>query len=529
MQSALDAVRVAQMLKELESNVDVAATPRARHRVDRLLLLAMEQLEQAGNDQQDPSPSSGVRYEVQRAATEKELRNMQSEADWVVCEPLLACADSFSEMVCPVPPTFEGEAVPAPPGGKPAATKQRQNEMSGMSSGSLAPPAPIPPPPAPLPPPSTFGPSIRSRTAPAWVPATWSAQGMMSEDSLSPIPEPHLIRHSHSSSNEESFAATTLRRTTTEEQLEKALFLSGLEVSNTDVSEPDSRRDQDQKLRRGSQRLELATLSTLYHDDFNSLVETGRVRISYADTFQGRVPESCNGCTVIAPLMCIHHLLEIPPRLPDTGLTDVTILQVIDLETPAILTQLRKELGLAPAAFLIPSDAHDYLIENGQLSQQQFVTVTGGNILDDQHLQNIVKTLSDREKKHRKLAATLFFHEHVVSILRVERDSKTSWYDLIDSLPLKATMKRPGESEQIFHRRMGLELTQEEMDDKFLPMTARIRCLNEEALAACLRWYACSKFNEENMSYIDQYAWDENTCDFDPRVFQAFVWSEAPQ
>jgi hypothetical protein len=55
---------------------------------------------------------------------------------------------------------------------------------------------------------------------------------------------------------------------------------------------------------------------------------------------------------------------------------------------------------------------------------------------------------------------------------------------------------------------------------------ARIRCLDDEALKATLRWYACSVFTPENAAYIDTYQWDEKLSDFDPRVFQAFIWTE---
>ena len=56
---------------------------------------------------------------------------------------------------------------------------------------------------------------------------------------------------------------------------------------------------------------------------------------------------------------------------------------------------------------------------------------------------------------------------------------------------------------------------------------ARIRCLDEESLSVALRWYACARFNSENLNYIDAYPWDDHSTDFDPRVFQAFVWTEA--
>lgn len=270
--------------------------------------------------------------------------------------------------------------------------------------------------------------------------------------------------------------------------------------------------------------LQFNLISSCYHEDFDHLRNTGRIRVTFADTFQGRIPESTNGCTVIAPLLCIHHLLD--DRVPDPGLPDSTITSVIDVETPVILRQLRHELGLSAQAFLIPSDAHDHLIENGQLSQKQFINVTGGNVLDEGHLAAFVNAIVSA--KNRRVAATFFFHEHVVAILKLQQDVNTFWYDLIDGLPLKATLLRMGESNDWSTMSLSSKPLGEAMSsassEAFLTRTARIRCLNSEALTVCLRWYACSKFGEDNISFIDRYPWNDNSCDFDPRVFQGFVW-----
>ena len=105
------------------------------------------------------------------------------------------------------------------------------------------------------------------------------------------------------------------------------------------------------------------------------------------------------------------------------------------------------------------------------------------------------------------------------------------WYDLMDSLPLKKTYQRSGESPVELCQRLGIftGLTDTEIAEESeltaLPRTARVRCLDEESLIAVIRWYACSKFNDENMNYIDQYHWDDAQSDFDPRVFQCFVWN----
>ena len=373
-------------------------------------------------------------------------------------------------------------------------------------------------------------------------------------------------------------------------QIEKALFLSGLEVSSNhsnsknhhhpdilDISTTSSRWGNSEKRLSvsssilipdnsnhsrtisvdaatvpGSSSLELATLAQLYHEDFDSLQQSGRVRISYADTYQGRKNESTNGCTVIAPLVCIHHLINNSgvssnslhynnnnvtgmSKRSDPGLTDSEIVMIIDEEAPSVLSELRQSLGLAEHAFLIPADVHDYLLDQGQLASSQFINVTGGNILNDEHLQAFISILEKASNKDgtQKIGATLFFHEHVLAICKLHRNDSTtgaatrSWYDIIDSLPNPATLRRCNESMTEVYHRIGMFNSgnvEQCMMNNMIPKTARIRCLDVDALCAVLKWYACSKFTAENISYIDQYPWDEQTCDFDPRVFQAFIW-----
>ncbi|CAB9513461.1 expressed unknown protein [Seminavis robusta] len=373
-------------------------------------------------------------------------------------------------------------------------------------------------------------------------------------------------------------------------------------------------------------RLQIETLHMLYHEDFVHLWNSGRLRVTQVDTYQGKNPGSTNGCTVIAPLLCIHHFINFTepdfngqPR-DDPGLPDETIKSVIDEEVPSILPKVREELGVMADAFLIPSDSHDYLLKNQLLSQDQFVTVIGGNILDERHLNELIRVLVEgtvpivatedssnaegeeggdaaadgsesggaassdgggaaaadkestngetpsvqsssetnnnsgtapatttttttttattttttttRDLKKAKIACTLFFHEHVVSILKLRRaHNDKAWFDIIDSLPSKQMLSREVGAESIENRpaeggavdAYGISLSEYEA-----PMnTARIRCLDEEALSVALRWYACAKFNSENLNYIDAYPWDDQSTDFDPRVFQAFVWTEA--
>ena len=370
-----------------------------------------------------------------------------------------------------------------------------------------------------------------------------------------------------------SYGPMLLSRSQSEYDLQRALFISGLHIrlQGDDVSSFCSRGEElDEST---SERLpsappgvkkrtlepSLEILATCYHEDFDVLCQRGRISVRKLPTFQGRVPGSINGCTVIAPLLCIHHFVS-GNSIPDRGLPDEAIVHVIDQETPNILPKIRETLGLVKDAFLIPVDAHDSLMEQNYMCQEQFLTVCGGNILDEGHLESFIIELSTVGPK--KLAATFFFHEHVITILQLRHDSKSAWFELIDSLPhqdtflqvggdASTTMSEPiplGRSRTGSGRktsRMSLpmdslrtaggRLETEEEDDVFVinegmplrPDAVRIRCMDAESLKVTLMWYACSVFSDDNRAYIDAYEWDEQLADFDPRVFQAFIWTEA--
>ena len=302
-------------------------------------------------------------------------------------------------------------------------------------------------------------------------------------------------------------------------ELERALFLSGLEVPRMVVSEESSVGSALTRPRKSETEIDIAVLRACYHEDFDVLRSEGRVRISTIRTYQGRLNGSVNGCTVIAPLLCIRHFQRYTGDYQDPGLLDSDILQVIDVETPALLPEVRTKLGLTKDALIIPADVHDILLERELLVQDQFVTVCGGNILNEAHLNELIAAITNAKAEFtgKKIAATVFFHEHVIAILKLERADGQVWYDLIDSLPSEYTLSRPVDSSGSL----------DEWKSEFIPYAVRIRCLDEEALRATLRWYACSKFHDENCEYIDMYAWVDDEPDFDPRVFQAFVWAEA--
>jgi hypothetical protein len=319
--------------------------------------------------------------------------------------------------------------------------------------------------------------------------------------------------------------------------------------------------------RQDSSVISMAMLYSCYQEDFDALRNVNRIAISQATTYQGRVAGSINGCTVIAPLLCIHFFAETDVGIKtkqgfvaDPGLPDETIVEVIDQETPNILPAVRKSLGLMQDAFLIPSDAHEALMDQQLLCPEQFVTVCGGNILEEEHLKPLMDQLARIGPK--KVAVTFFFHEHVIAILQLRQSPTTVWYDIIDSLPQGSTLRcNPDEeqmrsigsagsgfgSDRVFsHSKIngssgvlsddelasveGSERHMQQVLVDSIPFShnaARIRCRDEESLKTAIRWYACSVFTSENARYIDNYEWNEKLPDFDPRVFQAFVWQEA--
>ena len=235
---------------------------------------------------------------------------------------------------------------------------------------------------------------------------------------------------------------------------------------------------------------------------YQDLRKRNMVETFFLNTYQGRnkVPgrDSTNGCAVISPLVAARHLRNTASSI----LPDRVIEHVIDEEAPPILSAVRSKLGLGHGALIIPSDVHDYLVDRKMLKQDTFVGVCGGNILDSKHIGALVDMLhkGDEKKDHEstKLAATLFFREHVISILKVVNTNGTAWFDIVDSLP---------------HR------------DSDALRASRTRCKGRDALEISLKWYACSKFSETDRNYIDSNLWDEVMCDFDPRVYQGFVWA----
>ena len=233
--------------------------------------------------------------------------------------------------------------------------------------------------------------------------------------------------------------------------------------------------------------------------EYSNYQRNGKITIGSLGTYQGRVDGSTNGCTVISALVVAHHL-----HPGSSGVSSKEVDAVIDRECGPILKQIRRKLQLPGCSLIIPSDVHDHLVDSNILFQHKFVGAAGGNILDSDHLEEVLTLLegSDKDKtRHLKAGATLFFKEHVISIVKFPTGPTTAVYDLIDSLP--SGMFRGG---------------------------TRTRCQDIGALRVLLKWYSSKKFSDSNCTYIDRHPkWDDMMADFDPRVFQAFVWADIPK
>jgi hypothetical protein len=84
---------------------------------------------------------------------------------------------------------------------------------------------------------------------------------------------------------------------------------------------------------------------------------------------------------------CAHHLACHRLRIANMTIED----HVIDNEAWAILSHVRLKLGLPAGALIIPSNMHDYLVDQKQLHQEKCVGVCGGNMLDPVHVGNFWK------------------------------------------------------------------------------------------------------------------------------------------
>lgn len=250
----------------------------------------------------------------------------------------------------------------------------------------------------------------------------------------------------------------------------------------------------------------MRVLQEEYKREYDCFIQNQRITVSGLTTYQGRVGSSTNGCTVISALTVAQHLRTSNGSC--VGVADNQVGVIIDKQCGPILRDIRNKLGLGNHALIIPSDVHDHLVDKKILRQEDFAGAAGGNVMDPQHLGEFLKLIAvGDDGKHGQCpaGATLFFREHVISIVKrpiVDNNGNTvaAYYDLYDSLPV---MHFGG-------RTCG----------------TRTRCKDLQSLQVLLRWYTSRKFSESNCDHIDRNPWHDSMADFDPRVFQGFIWAK---
>ena len=273
-------------------------------------------------------------------------------------------------------------------------------------------------------------------------------------------------------------------------------------------------------------KISIRTIQQTCLEQYQACINSKQIEIIRLGTYQGRLAssspkyDSTNGCAVISPLIVATHIypLHVYKTKPESllkqqssttskyGISNAAICDIIDKRAPPILSVVRTNLGLGQHALITPSDVHNHLVDEHILPQDKFVGACGGDILDQGHLNELIEmmvndhTISQESKSSwkPKVGAALFFREHVVSIIRIPLANGACYFDLIDSLP---------------SANVG-------------GMASRTRCKDKASFGAMLRWYATSKFSEDQCDFIDANKWDDRMCDFDPRVFQSFVWAE---
>jgi len=224
--------------------------------------------------------------------------------------------------------------------------------------------------------------------------------------------------------------------------------------------------------------------------EWDKLLHQNQAKIDYLRTFQGRnhsgSMDSTNGCTVISPLVAYRHITWPRSRLPNSHVE-----HVIDVDCPPILSQIRAKHSLPKGSFIVPADVHDFLFDRGLL-RDLFGDVCGGNILDDDHLNNWIETF-EAIPLGKKAGAAFFFSEHVTAVIK----NGDGTYELVDSMP---------------HHPVG--------------RGCRFICSSAAVLKICLKWYSFSKLTGNKLDYVEKNSWSDMTAELDPRTFQAHVWHQ---
>lgn len=210
----------------------------------------------------------------------------------------------------------------------------------------------------------------------------------------------------------------------------------------------------------------------------------GRIFWSMLDNCQGYHNGTCNGCAVISFAVALRHLVS--AHILKNCEIDAAIID----DSPVLLKKIRGETQ----SQLDPHDVKEELCQLGLWSDEQYLGSCGGNILGTD-LSSFVQTFSENPGK---VASTVLFHGHVISILKSFRDDGTAFYDIVDSMPHD---NQPGKG------------------------GSRYRCMDSESVVALLSFYAFSKLSEEDLK--TEYDAGKAYSGLEPRFFEAALWKPA--
>eukprot|EP01083_Nonionella_stella_P065896 173062_1 len=138
--------------------------------------------------------------------------------------------------------------------------------------------------------------------------------------------------------------------------------------------------------------LELNIQTQISQQEYRELRAKRKIEVFQLSTYQGRnsYKDSTNGCTVISPLVAVNHL-----QSDGAGISDMKIEEIIDDLAPDVLSRVRRKLGLAGHALIIPSDVHDFMVDDKILKEEMFVGVCGGNLLASDHVNGFLNLLEN--------------------------------------------------------------------------------------------------------------------------------------
>ena len=226
-------------------------------------------------------------------------------------------------------------------------------------------------------------------------------------------------------------------------------------------------------------RLSIWDLKKMCINQFDDLTQGGKIEFSMLGSSQGRLflygdpnSDSTDGCSVISGLNISAQISSLDIQ---EVITNETIVDIIDVQAPPILNEIRKKSKMI--GNIDWDTVQDYLLKKKILPENSWFQWFTGNILDKDFIKDkVISTLVKQNEDFPvcKLGVILYFKRHIISILQISGPNGDLYYDLIESLP------KGGSGNQGY----------------------RARSYGIEYLSTLLRWYAFSRYSDTDLEYI---------------------------